>query len=348
VSGDKSRRLKMELKSKGVWLGCGIPVAVTGLLVLLLGFYFVGGYGMASSINRGYEDGNCQPALQLGQYLEQFYPQAIAPFAEQALLNTEECRVYTEATLLEDAGECELAHQAYEAYVKAYPDGKFVEQAVENAAQNLLIWGENLFEDGQTQKAIQAFERLLKIYPESEAAETAIQALPEASDNGDSSTPREPEPTEASDNRVTIVLDKLYRADTIPPDIVQALSTSQRPYEAPTQAEECDYVFIHVTITRIENVHMIDGLGHEGEETALLSARAHEYPLIAGQLQGMRLVDPDDFATSPVEVTEGATAFWVFEVPKDEKPSKLEFVYSFQKDWEEETAKRGQLDMVLP
>jgi tetratricopeptide (TPR) repeat protein len=170
----------MELKSKGVWLGCGIPAVVTGVLVLLLGLYIVGGYGMARGIIRGYEDGNCQPAVQLGQYLERFYPQAIAPFAEQALLNSEECLLYTQASVHEDAGEYELACQAYEAYVKAYPDGKFAEQAAENAAQNLLMWGENLFEDGQTQKAIQAFERLLEIYPESEAAETATQALPEA------------------------------------------------------------------------------------------------------------------------------------------------------------------------
>jgi tetratricopeptide (TPR) repeat protein len=170
----------MELKSKGLLLGCGIPTVVTGLIVLLLGLYFAGGYGLANSIHKGYEDGDCQPALQLGQYLERFYPQAIAPFAEQALSNVEECRVYTDATTLEDDEEYELAYQAYESYAKAYQDGRFSEQAIDNAAQNLFRWGESLLESGQTHQAIQTFNKLLKDYPQSGAAQSANQNLPEA------------------------------------------------------------------------------------------------------------------------------------------------------------------------
>lgn len=157
----------------------------------------------------------------------------------------------------------------------------------------------------------------------------------------------EPEQIEASDGRVTIVLDKLERADTMPPDIVEALSSGITPYKAPTPAEGYDFVCIHLTITRIENVHMVNGLGHGDEETVLLDARAHECRRITAQVRGIKFLDPHDIR-GPIEVAEGATAFWVFEVPKDEKPSKLKFVYSFKENWEEETEKRGQLDIILP
>ncbi len=159
----------------------------------------------------------------------------------------------------------------------------------------------------------------------------------------------ESEETEASDSVVTIVLDRLERADTMCPDVVEALSSTSRPYEPPAPDTGSDYVCVYLTITRIEDVHMVDGLGHGDEETVLVDGRGQEYEPVAGQLQGIRFMDTSDIR-SPIEVVEGATVFWVFEVPKDETPSELKFVYSFKEDWgdEEETEKRAQLDLLLP
>jgi tetratricopeptide (TPR) repeat protein len=169
----------MELKSKGMWFGCGIPVVVLGLTVLCIGLYFAGGYGMASMINSGHAEGNCEAAMQFSGPLEAIYPLAIAPFVEQALLNGQECLAYTQALAHENAGEYELAYEAYRDYSKAYPKGQFTELAPEKAAQNLLALGKQHFADGQYEKSVQTFNQLLREYPNGEAALAAEQDLPD-------------------------------------------------------------------------------------------------------------------------------------------------------------------------
>ena len=37
----------------------------------------------------------------------------------------------------------------------------------------------------------------------------------------------------------------------------------------------------------------------------------------------------------------------VFEIPKKEKPAKLTFLYYFKKTWEEESKKKGQIDIEI-
>jgi hypothetical protein len=137
------------------------------------------------------------------------------------------------------------------------------------------------------------------------------------------------------------------RVDAIPPDIVEALSSGTTPYKAPTPAKGYDFLCVYLTITRIENVHMVDPLGYGDEEAALSDAEGNEYERITAQVRGITPLDPHDIRGG-FEVVEGATAFWVFEVPKDEKPSKFEFVYAFKETIEEETEKRGQIDIIIP
>ena len=151
-----------------------------------------------------------------------------------------------------------------------------------------------------------------------------------------------PKQVEASDGRVTIILDKVERADVLPPDIVEALSAGK----SPTPIEGCDFVCVYLTIARIENVHMVNPLGYGDERPALLDAEGHQYKLEDGQVRGIKYLDPHDIR-SPCEAVEGATGFLVFEVPKHERPAKLSFVYSFKETWEEESAKRGQIDIIL-
>ena len=146
---------------------------------------------------------------------------------------------------------------------------------------------------------------------------------------------------EAFDSQVTIVLDRLQRADNLPSDITEELD------DIPTPVAGSEFVCIYITIARIENIHMVNPLGYEEEEAVLFDAQGHEYKPKWAKVTGIRLVDPSDFANSPYEVVEGATGFLVFEVPKDEKLSKLEFVYSFKVTWEKESAKRSQIDLML-
>lgn len=155
----------------------------------------------------------------------------------------------------------------------------------------------------------------------------------------------EPEQIQVSDDSVTIILDKIVRGGTMPDDIIEALSIG-RPYDQPTPAAGCDFFCIYLTITRIDNIHMIDAFGYGDEETALFSAAAQKYKRIAANLQGITFTDPHDI-TSSYEVAEDATAFWVFEVPKDETPLRFEFIYTYKIDIEEETENRGQIDIII-
>jgi|GEM_PF-2730494 len=169
----------MATKSKGLWFGCGIPAAVLALTVLCVGAYFGIGLVLSNSINNGYAEGNCEPSLKHAETLETVYPLAIAPFAEQALKNAEECSLYTQAVSYAEAGEHEQAYEGYKDYTKTYADGKFTELATEGAAQSLLQWGQQDLANKQYEKAIQTFTRLLKEYPKSQAASVANQTLPD-------------------------------------------------------------------------------------------------------------------------------------------------------------------------
>jgi len=149
-----------------------------------------------------------------------------------------------------------------------------------------------------------------------------------------------PKKTEASDIRITFVLDKLERVDSIPADLIPPL------YKESAPAEGCDIVCIYLTITRIENVYVVDPLRYEDEQSFLLDAKGHEYEYASYQLRGATLKDAGD-VNSPLKVNEGATVVLVFELPVHEKPAKLSIVYSFNEIWEKQSAKRGQIDISL-
>jgi len=153
------------------------------------------------------------------------------------------------------------------------------------------------------------------------------------------------EEIEASDNSVTIVIDKIERASVMPADIVEDLSTTT-PYQTPALATGCDFFCIYLTITRIEDIHMIDAFGYGEGETALINAAAQKYELIIANLTGIVFTDPHDI-TSPCEMAEDATAFWVFEVPEDEDPARFEFIYTYKTEIEEETESGGQIDIIF-
>jgi hypothetical protein len=171
----------------------------------------------------------------------------------------------------------------------------------------------------------------------------ATQTSPVITDEPPPAT--EPEQIQASDDSVTIILENIVRADVIPDDIVEALSVGQ-PYNPPAPAAGCDFFCIYLTIPRIDDIHMIDAFGYGDEETSLFGVAAQKYERITANIKGITFTDPHDI-TSSYEIAEGATAFWVFEVPKDENPSRFELIYTYKIDIKEETEDRGQIDMII-
>lgn len=149
-----------------------------------------------------------------------------------------------------------------------------------------------------------------------------------------------PEQIQASDGQVTIVLDKIERAEAIPSDIAEEL------HSIPTPDTGNDFVCVYITIARIENVHVVNPLGFEDERSILLDPQNNEYEFVSAFVKGISYLDPHDIR-GPCEAVEGATGFLVFEVPKHEKPLKISYIYSFKASWQEETAKRGQIDLIL-
>lgn len=131
----------------------------------------------------------------------------------------------------------------------------------------------------------------------------------------------------------------------MPSDIAEAFSAGYPvgypSHKLPTPIEGCNFVCVYLTITRIENVHMVEPIRYGNECSVLLDAESHEYAPVWFQVPVL-LVDPEHFATSPTEVAESAKGFLVFAVPKHEKPAKLSFVYSFKKiDMGREICKEG-------
>jgi len=145
---------------------------------------------------------------------------------------------------------------------------------------------------------------------------------------------------EASDGQVTIILDKVERGDVMPPDIVEVLTGGRPSDKVRPPHAGCDLVCIYLTISRIEGVHMLASLRYGKEVPMLLDAQGGEYEPFISSVQGISW-------TAPYEALEGATAFLVFDVPVQEEPSELTFVYSFKETWEDESAKRGQIDIGL-
>jgi len=190
-----------------------------------------------------------------------------------------------------------------------------------------------------------------EVVPEEEEEEEAVTEEEEETAPEEEEPPAEeeaatPGPNETSDGRVTVALDKVQRGDVLPPDIVESLTTGRPSYEAPSPDAGCDFVCIYLTISRIEGVLMVDPLGYGEEGSVLLDAQGGEYEPATFSVQGIEFKDPTSL-TSDYEVVEGATAFMVFEVPVQEELSELALVYSFQETWEDESAKRGQIDIVL-
>jgi hypothetical protein len=137
--------------------------------------------------------------------------------------------------------------------------------------------------------------------------------------------------TEFSDDWITINLDEVEKTDVLPDDI-----------EIPPASEDHTYTVFHLTVTRIESVHLVNALGYGGERSILRDTSGQEYSVSFGQFKGVRFSDPTNL-TSSQELIEGAQGILVFETPLESEPENLEFIYSYQESLDEESSIRGEI-----
>jgi len=148
-----------------------------------------------------------------------------------------------------------------------------------------------------------------------------------------------------SDGQVSIIVDKVEKTNTRPPQIEEAFSSST--VKLPKLADGHKYVSVYVTISRIENVHILDALFLPlltEKRSTLQDTEGDTYTMQVGQVSPFESSDPGS-SDSQREVTEGATCIIVFEIPQNREPASLTLLYSFKETWEATSAELGQVEI---
>jgi hypothetical protein len=140
------------------------------------------------------------------------------------------------------------------------------------------------------------------------------------------------------DKRIGISLDKLARVDSYPSEF----SSSGHKYPSPK--EDYDFVVIHVTITRIKDVHL--GMPEPSSTTKpiLNDAQGKIYELANLQYTG---VEFREGLKGDYEIIQGAKGIFLFEFPKNEDPIIFRFAYPYWESWDEKIINYGQIDIKL-
>lgn len=156
-----------------------------------------------------------------------------------------------------------------------------------------------------------------------------------------------------SDGRLGIRIDKVTRTDNLPSDIakdqtiVAVWDPLATPKPLPTPRYGNEFVSVYLTFVQIEYIHIVSPfVGYAQEESSLYDTKNREYETVLRQFNGIRFLDPHDI-TSPCELVEGATGYLVFEMPKNEKASKLRLPYSYKESWEQTSPSRGVIEIGL-
>lgn len=172
-----------------------------------------------------------------------------------------------------------------------------------------------------------------------------------------------------SDGRVGITIDKVERLDAMPPEFSDSphLKASYAPGNEgisfvewggrPPPRDGYDYVALYLTIAHIEVEHVgycvIGGIfDREMQPSILIDAKGNRYQEKAFWSRGLRFRDQGGL-TETYEIIKDTTMVLVFELPRQEEPAILEFVYPFSdselwRGWEEKSiAEWGQIEVTL-
>lgn len=146
------------------------------------------------------------------------------------------------------------------------------------------------------------------------------------------------------DSRISITVTKVERAPNLSDSIIKEFNISSK--QLPVTEEGYDFVWIHITITQIKNVHLVSFGGRGDELSSLSDTDDHNYKLHSWQAKGLKFSDPHDM-TSPVEYIEGAKCFLLFEVPQINESAHIKFVYYYKNKLTDNSKKVGAIDIQL-
>jgi hypothetical protein len=147
-------------------------------------------------------------------------------------------------------------------------------------------------------------------------------------------------------DHVSIRLERIDQSDTYPEDIVEKYFSWPSSAKPPVPSQGNTFIFIYLTITRIENIHLITAGGRDENSSLLFDEQEREHKLNNAFVVGMKFKDNTDF-TSPSELLEGSKITLVFQAPKYTKPTGLKIVYDFKEKWEAPT-KQSQINLKIP
>lgn len=140
------------------------------------------------------------------------------------------------------------------------------------------------------------------------------------------------ESLEASDGRIRVVVDTLYRSDSFPSHLFGPQAT------APAPQPRHSYYVISVAVLAIQDGHVFGKFDRMQEDTELSSVSADgsqvNSKVLALAFSGASLRDSHD-VNSGIQLTEGATLTLVFEAPALATPSELTLTYAFGASWDD-------------
>jgi uncharacterized repeat protein (TIGR02543 family) len=174
----------------------------------------------------------------------------------------------------------------------------------------------------------------------------------------------------SDDGLISVVLDKLERADFFPSNfqdtsfltaqhvpIDETLNSIQWSARPRSPKAGYDYVIIHLTLASVKVRHMgylFVGQGDDWEAnySQVIDSEGDEHQEIGYRASGVRFGNTSHL-TESYEFIEGTTVVLVFEVPKRTTPITLEFVYpfcesEFWEGWEDRSIiEWGQIEITL-
>ena len=154
------------------------------------------------------------------------------------------------------------------------------------------------------------------------------------------------------DERIIIIMDSIERTNDFPdirkPDAVYLVDELQRYFSPlqrnPSPEDGYDYFIVHFTIDKIRDIHVVGFGGRDDEKSILHCDKGMRHNLIAWHAQGVEYLNPKDIS-SPFKLVEGAKGIMIYEIPNQEYPTELSFVYYFKETWDDEYSQKGEVNI---
>lgn len=147
-------------KLKKILITLGI---VAALFTLLVGMYIIGCIYYPESIQKAYQQKDCETVLRSYDIITRLYP--YRSLQENTTGLALECALYKNAKKLQDAGEWQEAYKTYKTCAATYPAGFLAEDAQEQAATSLLMQAQEQQEQKKYTEAIETTKQVMAEYP---------------------------------------------------------------------------------------------------------------------------------------------------------------------------------------